>query len=247
MKRFAPVLVSAAALLWSANAARAQIPVTCTSCPTELSEIIRHGKTLAEWARQIQVAQNQYQEAVRMYNAVTGIRDIGTAASALNVLGIQNPLPVNPYAAQNILNGTGGTQGMLGNLRGLFTGASSANMVYQPSLRTWIGQQVNQYAQSIAGNQAMSLQVYQSASDRAPIIADLRRRIATAPDPATRERLTAELAAVQADIQNQAVQQQAITSYGIQTVALREQRREERIHQQIDAQIQEGRARGWVE
>jgi hypothetical protein len=243
MKR---ILMAAAAVVM-ATPASAQLATVCVSCPTEVQEIIRQAQRMGEYAKMLQQGQQQIQEAQMMYNAVTGVRDIGSAASALGVLGIQNPLPINPWAAQSLMNGTGGTQGMVSSLGSLYSGASTANQVYVPSIRGWVGDQLRQQQQGIAGNQAMQLQLYQAAGQRAAAINDLRARMAVARDPATREALAGQISAVQADIANQQAQSMAVMGYGQQQIALREQQREEYLQQQIDRELAEGRARGFIQ
>lgn len=247
MKRALAVLAASAAALWCARPAGAQIPVTCTSCPTEVSEVIRQGQRLAEYAKMVKQGSDLIGQGAAMYRAVTNIHDLGSAFGALSAVGVQNPLPINPYSMQNLLNGSGGAQGMIGSLSSLYTGTTAGNQVYVPTLRSWVGQQITKQAQAIAGTQAASLQLYQSAGERAPTINAIRARLATANTPAEREMLTAQLQAAQADAQNQLVQSINVQTYSQQQTALREQQREEYLHQRIDAALDEGRALGWFE
>ena len=80
---------------------------------------------VTQLTQQLAVMQQQYQQLVMTYQALTRVTDLGSAVSALNMMGIRNPLPINPYAAQSLLNGTGGASGMLNSLSGLYTGTGS--------------------------------------------------------------------------------------------------------------------------
>lgn len=251
MKRF---LLTTATIIFAAPSARAGIPVTCVSCPTAVQDMIQHGETIAQWGKQIgqgaqQIAQGKQMidQGTAMYRQVTGVRDLGSAVGVLQSVGIQNPLPVNPWAVQGLLNGTGNAQGMLGSLSSLYTGTGNANTIYAPTLQSWVGQQIKQTGAGIAGTQATQLQLYKSAADRAPEILNLQQRIASATDQATRESLIAQLNAVQAGVANQQIQATAVASYGQQQIALKEQQQTEYLQKQIDAQLAEGRAKGWIQ
>ena len=90
---------------------------------TGLGEIIREVKRLAEYGKMIQNGVQQVQIARATVDAFTNIRDLGSAVSAFGMVGVQNPVPeLNVYALQGLLSGTGGAQGMVGNLGGLYAG-----------------------------------------------------------------------------------------------------------------------------
>lgn len=245
MKR-TPIAAAAAAAWLSAgaSAARAQIPVTCTSCPTEIAEALRFGKSLAEWAQQLRELQAIYSQAQLVYWAMTNIRDLGTAVQALQMVGISNPLPVDPYALQALMGGYGGPQGMLGSIATLFNTNSSNLTVYQCAQPGFVCDAMRRWREGAAGTQAASMQLYASAADRAPQITALQAQIAAARTPAEREGLTAQLTAANAQTSNQLVQAIAVQTFGQQQVAMREQQGAERVQQSIDAVLQDARGRG---
>jgi len=226
--------------------ARAQIPVTCTSCPTEIQEALRFGKQMAEYANQLRELQALYSQANVTYQAFTNIRDLGSAVGALQTVGLSNPLPVNPYAVQSLMNGSGGTQGMIGQIGNLFTTNSQNLAVYQCNSGAWICGAMERFRNGAAGTQAASMQLYTSAADRAPQITALQAQIAAARTPAEREALTAQLTAANAQSSNQLVQAIAVQTFGQQQIAMREQQGTERLQQTIDEELQRLRARGYV-
>jgi hypothetical protein len=67
---------------------------------------------------------------MNIYNTLSHATDINSAVSALGVLGIQNPLPVNISSVQQLLAGRGGVSGLSGSLSGLFNNSYSYNNVY---------------------------------------------------------------------------------------------------------------------
>ena len=121
MRRFVLASLATAALCFAHGHAEAQVAVACVTCPTEVQEALRFGKQLAEYANQLRELQALYGQANATYQAFTNIRDLGSAVGALQMVGISNPLPVNPYAVQSLMNGSGGTQGMIGQIGNLFT------------------------------------------------------------------------------------------------------------------------------
>lgn len=212
-----------------------------------LGRAIEHGETIARWGQQAEHMMQQIRRAEAAYNAVTGVRDLGTAVQAMGVLGIRNPLPINPYAVQSLMNGTGGIGGMASNLGNLFTGSLTQNRVYETQGQSWIEREINRNGSGLAGAQALSLQLYQSAAERMVLLDTLRGRIDTAADPATRESLIAQFAAENGAIQNQALQAQVLGNFMQAQIALQPQRVQERRVQEIDGILADARARGIIQ
>lgn len=212
-----------------------------------LARGLEHAATIAKWGQQAEHMVQQIRRAEAAYDAVTGVRDLGSAVQAMGVLGIRNPLPINPYAVQGLLNGTGGVSGMTSNLGGLFTGTLSQNRVYESQGGSWIEQEINRNGSGLAGAQAVSLQLYASAAERMQHMDALRGRIDTADDPATRDSLIAQLTAENGAIQNQALQAQALNNFMQSQIALQGQRVQERRVQEIDGILAEARARGVIQ
>ena len=226
----------------------------CTNCASEFSQIASWGKQAADMARQAQqgvemISQGytRVQQAQAAYYAITHVSDLGTAVGALGALGIQNPLPINPFALQSLLNGSGGVQGGVSSLASLYTGNLNANRVYAPpDALGWVAQQINRQAGGIAGTQAVALQLHQSAAERTPLIAALQARISAGETtPAEREGLTNRLLAEQTYVQNQAVQAQALGAQASLLVANQEQRQVEHLQGSIEAVMSDARGRGY--
>lgn len=241
------LLIGLAALLSAGlgRPASAQWTVICPTCRQELTDNLAWAQQAADMLRELQQMKLQYDRLVMTYQAITRVTDLGSAVAALQQLGIQNPLPINPIAAQRLLNGTGGADGLLNSLAGLYTGTRHGNTVYTPRDDTWTTRQIIAQGGGLAGAQALALQLYQAAAERVVGLQELQGRIDGAPDPSEREALIARLGLEQAYIQNQQAQAQTVQTYLIAQTGVREQQREERLQQSIDAVLEEARGRGW--
>lgn len=213
MKRFLLCGVAAIGLLSLSGGRRVAdayvVPVACVSCPTWQQHLTSWWQQAADMAQTIsqgaQVVDNGFRvvrQGEAMYHAVTNIHDLGSLVGALGVVGIQNPLPVNPYALQSILNGTGGFGGMASSASGLYTGAMSRNMVYQtPNPLNWAAMQANQAIAAATGAQAAVLAVNQEIQQREAHVARLRAQIQNARTPALQQGISAQIAQEQMEIQ----------------------------------------------
>lgn len=235
MKRILLASVAAVAL---AGPAVAQVSVFDS---TQAMNMI---KDLQQGAQQLGQLEQQLTQLQQTYYALAHLTDLGSVVNAMNALGIQNPLPVNPAAIQGLLNGTGSTQGMLGSLQGLFTGTTNANHVYTVPGDGFLARQVNQNGSGLAGAQATALQLYQSISNHLGLMPDLQTAIANAKDPSERETAANRLLTEQVYIQGQQVQAQTLGNYMQAELASRQQQEREATSQSIDAAIAELRAKG---
>jgi hypothetical protein len=130
--------------------ARAQIPVTDLGAIAQLMDQVRQG------TQEIQILQQQVQQVMTLYNAVAHVTDLGSAVGVLGLLGIQNPLPVNPYTVQSLLSGRGSIAGMSGTISGLFNTNFVASHVYTPTGDAYEAELMRRNATSIAGVQGLS-------------------------------------------------------------------------------------------
>lgn len=201
------------------------------------NQIAEHAETLARWGSQLSAMEAQLQRLMATYQAITGVRDMGSAMAALNMVGIQNPMPVNPYAVQNLISGTGGISGMSSALSGLYTGNASANHVYTPSGGDWRAQDLMTNANSLAGIQALAQHSYQASADRLTQLAVLRARAQIASDPAEVSQLQAQTAIVQSDIASQQQQLQAVAVMAQTQQQVRAQRTDEQDRRCVEALI----------
>lgn len=201
------------------------------------NQIAEHAETLARWGSQLSAMEAQLQRLMATYQAITGVRDMGSAMAALNMVGIQNPMPINPYAVQNLISGTGGISGMSSALSGLYTGNASANHVYTPSGGDWRAQDLMTNANSLAGIQALAQHSYQASADRLTQLAVLRARAQVASDPAEVSQLQAQTAIVQSDIASQQQQLQAVAVMAQTQQQVRAQRTDEQDRRCVEALI----------
>ena len=148
-----------------------------------------------------------YSQAQSMYYAVNHITSIGGALSALSYFGIQNPLPINPYAVMSLANGTGSVQSMAYSIPSLFNTTHSANHVYD--VTGYQGDMMRQRETSNAGMQAVSGQIYESMAQRLDHLRELQAKIdgADAKDLAA---LQVRISIEQSYVQTLSVQAQSV-------------------------------------
>lgn len=199
----------------------------CGNCAQETTQLASWAAQARSVGQQIQQATMTLQQLQATYAAFTGVRDLGSAMSALGMVGIQNPLPISPYAVQGLISGSGGMSGIGGNLGSLFTGSYASNSVYTPTGTDWRATEMVRNAASLAGIQALAQRGYQAASDRLTQLAGLQARQSIASDPKEVQDLQLAVARVQADA---ASQQQQIQSLAMMTQI------QERVMQQRDAE-----------
>src|SRR4051812_8885461 len=90
-------------------AAQAQVPVTDVAAIAQLfKQYSTELKQLATQAQQLETAAQQLGWAINTFNSLVDHPNLATAMGLLNQLGISDPLPVNPYAVQSLINGQGG-------------------------------------------------------------------------------------------------------------------------------------------
>lgn len=229
------------------HAAKAQLPVTDVGTHIlEQLQVANSLKELANWVTQLQQMQNQLNQLMQTYQALSHVTDLASAVGALNALGVQNPLPVNPYAVQGLLSGGQSPTGMLGSLSGLLNGVSGYNTVYTPGTTSWASGQNAAYNNGLAGAQAMALQLYQSAAQRYPLLQELQARIATAKDPADREALIARIQLEQAYIQNSQTQAVNLGNYMAAQTQVAQIQQAQRVDQSAYAYLRDQQQRGYI-
>lgn len=241
MRRLLGFAVVGVGLLASSGANRTASAIVCVNCAQELTQQlswgqnwIEMGKQLDEARRTFNVVQADYQQAQMVWNAASRVTDLGSAVGALSTIGIQNPLPVNPWALQGLLNGTGGVQGGISNLSSLFTGTQMGNQVYAVQPGTFARDEMIRRGASYSGAQAVALQLHESAAQRSPLLAQLLSRLDTARDPTEREAIMVRLQAEQAQIANQSVQAAAAGNFQAAQMEIDRVRQEQRLQQSID-------------
>lgn len=180
-----------AALAIPLSPARAQIPVTDLGNLGQ--QILQYGQMLKDYAQQgldyARQGQQLAQETqmvtneVAMLNSFVQNPNLGSAMGLMSMAGLENPLPINPYAVQGLLSGQGGISGALGQLGSLSTGSYNSNLYYDQNNNTWQGQEAANRANGIAGAQGIGMVNLQQIAAHIPILQDLRNRLATATTP----------------------------------------------------------------
>ncbi len=234
MRRLLLAGVCAASFAGAVTPARGQgIPVYDNA--SVLARAREHLETIGKWINQevhnsreltqlletYQETRKIYNQAVVTHNAITGVRDLGSAVYAMEVAGIQNPLPVEAFAVQDMLLGRGSVSGNVGRL---FDAGLSSNRVSDSSDGTFRGDELAANARSIAGIQAVSQEVYRANSDRLASLKDMRARLRTASDPKEVQDLQAAVAAIQADAASQNAQLGSAHVMFVSAQAMRGQR-----------------------
>ena len=222
------LLASAWALMFL-TPARADLPVIDSA---NLAQLL---KEVQQAAQQIQLLQQQVQQVMTIYNAITHVTDLGSAVSALDMPGIQNPLPVNPSAVQSLLGGQGSIAGMSGSISTLFNSTWTAEHIYTPTGPSLEATLIQRGATSIAGIQALSGQLYQTMAHRLPLLQQLQDRLTTAQDPKDVMDLQARLAVEQSYIQAQSAQAQTLAIMQAAAYQSQQQQRDEQRQANIDA------------
>ena len=95
MKRLLLASVCAMALM---PPARAELPVIDNASLVQLFQQVRQG------LQELQLLQQQLEQVMAVYNALSHVTDLASAVGVLQTLGIQNPLPINVGAG--IKNGS---------------------------------------------------------------------------------------------------------------------------------------------
>jgi hypothetical protein len=162
---------------------------------TMLKQYALQAQQYAAQAQQLQTEITQLESFVQNPN-------LGAAMGLMQLAGLGSAIPVNPYAVQSIVNGSGGVQGTFGSLSTLMTGSFGTNSVYTCNDGSWACQQAKAAAAGNAGQQGLAMNSIQTLAAHLPVIQALRANLETATDPAKRENAMAAL--------------QAETAWGIQ-------------------------------
>ena len=196
--------------------------------------------------QQLEQAAQSVQWAANTFDAFVAHPGLGQAMGLMGQLGISDPLPVNPYAVQSLMNGYGGISGTLGSLSGLANTSWGTNHVYSSTDGTWTSQQSMASANGIAGAQGIAGQVYQQMADHFAVLGALRQDLLGATTPAERDAAMGQLAAEQAWTQNAQGQLQAAQIMLLAQRDSRAQREDEQLDQSIDGQLSQARAQGLI-
>jgi hypothetical protein len=173
--------------------------------------------------------------------------NLGEAMGILNMAGLGNSLPVNPYSAMSLLNGyssvgSGGFSvasipGILGQVAGLSSTAYASFHVYTPTDHGWASRALEANGNAIAGTQGAALAAYSDYQTHAKALQALRDRAAVTTDMKASADLQAQIAIETAWTQNTAGQMHALAVQADAQKAATLQRDHETLVQGIDAWI----------
>lgn len=244
MKRLLLAATMLAAVV-TVSGARAQIPVTDVANLQQ--QVTHYGQMLMDYARQGQQLAQEAQlvmTTAQTLQAFVQNPNLGGAMGLMGQVGIQNPLPVNPYAVQSLLNGQGGISGSLGSLSSLSTGSLNSNSYYGSNNGSWLGGEAVARSNGAAGAQGIGMDMLQQIASHIPIMQALRVQLLAASTPKQVQDAQAALETEQLWATNTNGQLQAASlMYAAQRDA-NEARQNERLTQSIDQSLAAARARG---
>jgi hypothetical protein len=227
--------------------------LTVTGCPPATAELpvidnsnlvqqikgyLQDLKSYAAQLQQLQEEVQQVQLLISTYQSFVHDPSLGGAMALLGQVGIEDPLPVSPYAIQALLNGQGGISGTLGALSTLSNSSFGTNHVYSPNDESWASQQLNSNGNGIAGAQGAAMQIFQQVATHYPVIQALRDRLLAASTPKDVADAQAQISAEQAWEQNATAQLQSVALMNAAQEQSNQQRQNEKLDQDIDAVLQ---------
>jgi conjugal transfer/entry exclusion protein len=219
--------------------------------PTEIGQTINLLKqqiqSYATQLQQLQQAAMQVEWTVNTFNSLVEHPNLGAVLGMMNQLGVNDPLPVDPYALQGLINGSGGINGALGMLSTLSNSSWNANHVYTPTDGSWQSQQMIANANGIAGAQGIAQQVYQQMGQHFAVISGLRQDLLAATTPAQREHVMGQIQAEQAWTQNAQGQLQAANIMLVSQHYSQVQQENENMERAIDRTLADAKASGMVQ
>lgn len=226
-------------VLMACPQAGAEVPVIDNSnLVQQIKGYLQELKSYATQLQQLQQEVQQVQWLISTYQSFVHDPSLGGAMTLLGQVGIDNPLPVSPYAIQGLLNGQGGISGTLGALSTLSNSSFGTNHVYSPNDGSWSSQQLNASGNGIAGVQGAAMQIFQQVSTHYPVIQALRDRLLTATTPKDVADAQAQIATEQAWEQNATAQLQSVALLNSAQEQSNQQRQNEKLDQDIDAVLQ---------
>ena len=136
----------------------------------QLVEEIKNGLTQL---KQLQTELQELQADLQLVEQFTFLTEsfvhnpnLGSVMGLLNALGLQNDLPLNPFAVQSLLSGYGGMSGLngvlgqLSNLGNLVNGSFNADHLFDCTDNSFACQQTKARAAANAGYKGIASQLY---------------------------------------------------------------------------------------
>ena len=224
------------------SAAHAQIPVT------DGGNLIAQAKNLLQelksYATQLQQLSQQIQQVTWLAQTAASLiqnPNLGAVMQLMNMVGLENPLPVSPYAVQALISGYGGMNsisgivGKLNSLGSLVTTSYQTDRVYTCNDNSFACQQQRRLAYGDAGLKGVTGEVYSQLAQRIPILKGLREQLSLATTPAQRENVMAQVAIENAWAQNAQGQLQTVVALAGAQQRVDANRENEHLTESIDA------------
>lgn len=225
------ILLALVCITGLTGTARAQIPVTDAGAIANLVQQVKQG------IQSLQLMQSQLAQAEAIYNSVSNVRSLSGALGAASTLGLTNNMPVNPFAVQSLLNGTGSTAGMLGSIGTLFNSNFAQNNVYTCTTTSQQCQLLKQQATSIAGQQGLAGELYQEMTQHITILQGLQTQLNASPDLQQTSYINGQISAQQAAINNLGAQTQALGVMQLAAVQSQRLQQDQKMQQNFDQVI----------
>jgi hypothetical protein len=208
---------------------------------TIVQENMHHVQRIAQGAEQLARLETQVRQAYRMYEAVTNVDSVMDAVGLVSRFGFKTPLPVSPYALMAILNGTGGVQGMLGSMRGLFAvGINSNNRYTNPDPMNWVGRQLSEQINGLTGAQAAAMSIHEQIEQRQDNIAVLQSRLSENLTPAERDTIRGNIEAEQTQIQRLQTSMQTVNTFIVGQREIWKVQQEQQSQKSLDDFVRDG-------
>lgn len=141
---------------------------------------------VTEYGQYVTELAHYYNDALMLLN-FSHHPTLGAAAGLMNIAGLGNSLPFNPYSAMNLINGSSYGQGGFAEIGGLLNGLSgmanasyAQNRLYTPTDGSWASQQLTANSNSIAGGQGAAMAAYGDYRNHMGVLPTLRQNAATA-------------------------------------------------------------------
>ena len=180
------ISVSTVIMIAAGATAHAQMPVTDTgNLVAQAKNLLQELKSYATQLQQLQQEVQSVTWAAQTAQSFIQNPNLGAAMALMNMVGIENPLPINPYAVQSLVSGYGGVNslsgltGKLSSLNGLVTDSYSADRVYNCADGSYACARQQQVAYSNAGIKGLTSQIYQQLTEHIPVLQSLRTQLGT--------------------------------------------------------------------
>lgn len=187
-------------------------------------------------AKQYATELQHYYQDVMLFINFAHHPTLGAAMGFMNMAGLSNSLPFNPYAAMNLVNGfqygSGGFSqigGILNALSGMAEYSYSQNHLYTPTDASWASQQLIAGGNGIYGSQGAASATYGDMRLHEAVLPSLRSDLLTSDT--TKDTLDAS-GQIQAEIAwslNAMGQAQQVATMAVLQQQARAQRDEERL------------------